>query len=128
MSNHPDIDPRREAEITKRLGQAFDFIRDAIESPQTLENIPDGSRLAFRDTEAAGYLLRLTAARRPDGDAEWTARITGYAKTPETPAGGKLQIDFAAVETGATAEAALDALVACIHRYWQGERAVEALR
>jgi hypothetical protein len=114
MSTH-DIDDATAAQIDQRLGQAFDFLRDVIDDPDILENLPDGSQLAFRDEEIDGYHLRLTAACRVNTDREWTARVTGLAEIPEASPEPHLHLALDAVGTGETAEAAFDALVARIY-------------
>jgi hypothetical protein len=98
--------------IEQRIDQAFAFMYDVIDDPDVLEEIPDGSRLEFRDIDCQGIRLRLTAYPSPDRAGWWIARITGPAEIaaaarslaskwespPTSPAGGP------------TAEAALDTL------------------
>ena len=61
MIDHDDMTPAQAAQIEKRIGQAFDFVRDVIDDRRTLEEIPNGSRLAFRDIVIQQTRIRLTA-------------------------------------------------------------------
>jgi hypothetical protein len=118
MNEHDDdIDDHRAKTIDQRIRQSFAFAQDVVENPSILEEIPDGSTLAFLDTETAGSHVRLTASRRANIDAKWTARATSGSHR-----------DSGFVETGETAEAALNALAARFHSFWQGDQAIEALR
>jgi hypothetical protein len=107
MIDQDDIAPERAALISKRIGQTFNFARDVIDDPRTLEVIPSGSQLTFRDVEIADRRFRLVAYRLPEPEARWAARLTGSAKT-----GGETGHGFmipASIESDVSAEAALDA-------------------
>jgi hypothetical protein len=41
MSDRRNIDPEEAAEVTRRIGQAFDFAQDVIDDPSVLQQIPD---------------------------------------------------------------------------------------
>lgn len=123
MTDNYDIDPKRAAEIERRMSQAFNFLRDVIDAPETLEQIPDGSTLRFHDIVADGRQLHLTAAQRAKIDPKWTARVTGPTLQ------GDAQPPYPqAVETGETAEAALGALAARFYSFRHAEQATDALR
>jgi hypothetical protein len=49
MNGYNEIDTARGAQIDRRLGQSFALARDVIDDPSILDDIPDGSRLTFRD-------------------------------------------------------------------------------
>jgi hypothetical protein len=107
MNEPHDIDEEQAAVIDKRLGQAFGFMRDVIDDPRTLEVIPSGSQLTFRDVEIADRRFRLVAYRLPGSEARWAARLTGSTKT-----GGETGHGFmipASIESDVSAETALDA-------------------
>ena len=119
MSDRRNIDPEEAAEVTRRIGQAFDFAQDMIDDPSVLQQIPDGSTLRFGGVDVAGVHVRLTASRRSGIDQVWTARVTGCSG-PEAPSSeprGAHHLDLEAVETGDTAEAALEALASRFHRF-----------
>jgi hypothetical protein len=112
VSDQDDIDPERAALISKRISQSFNFVRDVIDDPRTLEVVPSGSQLIFRDVEIPGRQLRLVAYRLPEPAARWAARLTGATKT-----GGDTGHGFmipASIESDISAEAALDAFAALI--------------
>jgi hypothetical protein len=122
MSDH-DIDPARAALIDRRIAQTFAFLRDVIEEPQLLEDIPEGSELRFRDVVWHQTEVRLTAHPSKDYPGYWTARITGpasiavHARHWEVPEefrgkgmGGKYLSPPPFPEVGSTPESALNAL------------------
>ena len=111
MSDHT-IDPERAALITKRIGQAFAFARDVIDTPRMLDEIPDGSTLFFRDVEFQGEHVRLIAHPSHDRPDWWTARVSGPAPLASgarqwTSPRGRPETFLA---SGPTAKDALDAL------------------
>jgi hypothetical protein len=109
--------------IDKRLAQAFAFARDVIDAPGTLEEIPDGSTLFFRDVMWQGQELHLTAHPSKEHPGWWVSRVSGPAhiattsrqwvppfETRTPAAGGKWGSPPTYPESRPTAEAALDAL------------------
>ncbi len=123
MTDHDDITPAQAAQIEKRIDQTFDFVRDIIDDPRTLEEIPDGSKLAFRDVVVQQFRVRLTAYPANDQTGCWIARVTGPAplaaegrnwRPPIQKPGiaGKWGSSPMSPERGETAAAALDALEA----------------
>lgn len=123
MTDHDDIPPAQAAQIEKRIGQTFGFVRDMIDDPRALEEIPDGSRLAFRDVVIQQTRVRLTAYPANDQTGTWIARVTGPAplaaagrsRRPPIESGGmagKWGSSPTSPERGETAAAALDALEA----------------
>jgi hypothetical protein len=76
-----DIDPVQAAQITERINQAFDFVRDVIDDPQILDTIPNGSELAFRDAVDQERSIRLTAYLPKHPGARWGARVSGVTST-----------------------------------------------
>ena len=137
--NDDDMTPAQVAQIDKRIAQAFDFMRDVIDDPRTLEEIPDGSRLAFRDVVIQQTRVRLTAYAAKDSPGYWIARVTGPAllaaegrswRPPIETRGmaGKWGRPPTSPERGETAAAALDALEAKLRNAdrpgWMPRRAV----
>jgi hypothetical protein len=61
MSDNDDIDSARAAQITLRIGQAFEFVGHAIDDPRMIEEIPSGSVLMFRDVVIGDTELHLAA-------------------------------------------------------------------
>ena len=120
MTDRRDIDPAQAAQITERIGQTFDFVRDAIANPRMLEEIPSGSMLRFRDVLVEDQHVRLTAYLPKQPGAQWNARVSGPV-TDGMPghsleAGRRLPWihgeRYPTVAGYDTAEAALDALEA----------------
>jgi hypothetical protein len=122
MTDRRDIDPEQAAQITERIGQTFNFVRDAIANPRMLEEIPSGSMLRFRDVFSEGQRIRLTAFLPKQPGAQWDARVTGTVleTIPERSAEAERQPPlihlerYPSVVGYETAEAALDALAAKI--------------
>ena len=118
MTGPHDLDPARVTQITERIDQGFDFIRDVIDNPEILETIPHESMLMFRNVSRRGRTIRLTAYLPKQPDARWGARVTGM--TPiAVPVASPLSESHTPLDalnrlprvTGHdTAEAALDAL------------------
>jgi hypothetical protein len=111
MSDKDGITPEQAALIDQRIGQTFAFLHDVIDAPTLLEQIPDGAILRFRDVtlERAQLRVRLTAYRAP-AMPTWAATVTGF-----TADDTKIEVGDQLVPTsvtGATPEAALDALEA----------------
>ena len=103
-----DITPEQAAMIDQRLGQAFAFLRDVLNHPDILEEIPDGATLRHRDVvlPESGLQVRLTAYRT-QGTPHWSATVTGIsANAAHKPVLPVMQA------SGATPEAAFDVLEA----------------
>jgi hypothetical protein len=77
MTDRRDIDPEQAAQITERIGQTFNFVRDAIANPRMLEEIPSGSMLRFRDVFSEGQRIRLTAFLPKQPGAQWDRNGVG---------------------------------------------------
>lgn len=103
-----DITAEQAAMVDQRLGQAFTFLRDVLDHPGILEEIPDGAMLRHRDVvlPESGVQVRLTAYQA-QGAPQWSATVTGISVNgAHEPALPDLRVD------GATPEAAFEALVA----------------
>jgi hypothetical protein len=120
MNDHDDVDPIQAAQITRRIGQTFDFVRDAIDNPRTLEKIPTGSVLFFREAIIDQTAFHLTAFAAKADAGQRTARVTGPSDV--------LSTGEHAEETGESAEVALDKFEARLREdtrlTWSGRRAV----
>ena len=139
MTDPDDITPAQAARIEKRIGQTFEFVRDMIDDPRSLEEIPNGSSLMFRDVMIQQTRVRLTAYPANDQTGHWVARVTGPAhmaaegrnlRPPVETVGiaGKWGSPPTSPERGETAAAALDALEAKLrdadHPEWMPRHAV----
>jgi hypothetical protein len=115
-----DLTPEQVATIDHRLDQTFAFIRDVVDDPVILGEIPSGSRLRFRDVAIGEEMIRLTAYPDVGPAWSWTARVTGpanWAAAGREPvsarpgeAGGMAERSVAHPEHGYTADDALSAL------------------
>lgn len=112
MNERHDFDDEEAALIDKRLGQGFNFMRDAIDNPRMLEVIPSGSQLTFRDVEIADHQFRLVAYQPPGSAERWAARLTGAS--PGMASAGHGVMTPASIESDISAEAALDAFAGLI--------------
>ena len=83
MKTLPDIDETQAAVIDQRIEQGFAFLRDALDRPELLTEIPDGATLRFRDValDREQGVVRLTAYQAP-GMPGWAATITGTTSGP----------------------------------------------
>ncbi len=123
MSEHRTYTPDQEAQITQRIGQAFDFLSDVLADPSILDDIPTESTLHFSEVLIGDTVFHLTAY--PDAPTaywpvRWTARVTGPAhwategrkEVRQTPpfAGGKWSSPPTHPEHGHTPEEALATL------------------
>jgi hypothetical protein len=124
MSTLPDIDEAQAATVDQRIEQGFAFLRDALDHPEMLTEIPDGATLRFRDValDWPHVVVRLTAYQTPAMPA-WAATITGATGSPHRwghvttwhihhPNGQRMR--FEAI--GKTADAALDTLETQVRR------------
>jgi hypothetical protein len=111
-ANDITITPEQAAMIDQRLGQAFAFLRDVLDNPGVLEEIPDGAMLRHRDVvlPETGVYVRLTAYRT-EGAPHWSATVTGISVNgAHAPALPVIQVG------GTTPEAAFDALETALLR------------
>jgi hypothetical protein len=75
---HPHtIDDERAALISQRIGETFDFVRDVIEDPAILEEIPDGSEIDIRHVMIDSHVYHIVAFRSESDSERWIARTTG---------------------------------------------------
>jgi hypothetical protein len=79
MSNPHVIGSERAAQITKRIGETFDFARDVLDDPSILEEIPDGAEIELRQVVISGQTYNIVAYRSEAGPERWIARTTGRA-------------------------------------------------
>jgi hypothetical protein len=133
-----DVDSVPAAQITERIDQTFDFVRDVIDDPRILETIPNGSELVFRDAVDQERSIRLTAYLPKHPGARWGARVSGVTSTAtagapppsETRATPDHGGGWPSVAGFDTSDAALDALVAELRAFapsgWAARRAIGA--
>jgi hypothetical protein len=126
MSIDHHISPSQVAQITERIGHTFDFVRDVLETPEILEEIPDGAVLYTRAVNWRGECLHLVAHRAEGETSNWVARVTAPAHIARTSQRWMAPIESRGMagkwgspptfpEQGPTAEAALDALEEKLH-------------
>jgi hypothetical protein len=112
-----DLTPEQIATIDQRLDQTIAFIRDVVDDPVILEEIPDGSTLRFLDVTIGDNAIRLTAYPDAGPAWSWTARVTGpanWAAIGRKPVSARLSDNGGMRDVspahGQTAEEALSAL------------------
>jgi hypothetical protein len=120
MSELPDIDDEQAKVIDRRLRQGFAFLRDVLDNPSIVDEIPSGSTLAYRDVAIDQGEIRLTAFRT-QGSSHWRVRVTGFSGeqgiTPGTFLWTVQPLFLSA--TWDSAEAAFDAFEATLQRVAQ---------
>jgi hypothetical protein len=132
MSIDHHISPSQAAQITERIGHTFDFVRDVLETPEILDEIPDGAVLYTRAVDWRGECLHLVAHRVEGKAGDWVARVTAPAHIARTSQRWMAPIESRGTasrwgspptfpEQGPTAEAALDALEEKLHDAEVGE-------
>ncbi len=77
MSERNAIDGKRAALITERIGETFDFMRDVLDDPTILEEIPDGAEIELRNVAIGEHPYRIVAYRSEGNPERWIARTTG---------------------------------------------------
>ena len=71
MKNSNTFSDAEANQIEQRIGQSFAFMRDVLDDPTLLDEIPSGSTLAFRDIVLLHDYVRLTAFRPATSTAQW---------------------------------------------------------
>jgi hypothetical protein len=130
MSDSDYDNAERNARIDKQFDETYRFYRDVIDDPQVLSVIPDGSVLKHRTIQFDDRRVQLTAHRPSESEEPWTVRVTswdsrgsldedklaiearlaGHLPASEPAPVRRVEDDDGLVRTGATADAALDAL------------------
>ena len=77
MNDSHAIDDKRAAQITERIGETFDFMRDVLDDPAILDEIPDGAEIELRNVTVGEQAYRIVAYRAESGPERWVARTTG---------------------------------------------------
>lgn len=77
MSTPHAINDKQAEQITKRIGETFDFARDVLDDPSILEEIPDGAEINIRHVAVSGHTYHIVAYRSESGPERWVARTTG---------------------------------------------------
>ena len=77
MSERNSIDDRRSAQITERIGETFDFMRDVLDDPAILDEIPAGAEIELRTVTIGDHAYRIVAYRSESDRERWIARTTG---------------------------------------------------
>jgi hypothetical protein len=77
MNERNAIDDKRAAQITERIGETFDFMRDVLDDPSLLEEIPDESEIELRTVTIGEHPYRIVAYRAESNPQRWIARTTG---------------------------------------------------
>lgn len=76
MSDRNIIDDSRAAQITERIGETFDFMRDVLDDPAILDEIPDGAEIELRNVTIGDHAYRIVAYRSESEPNRWLARTT----------------------------------------------------
>jgi hypothetical protein len=71
MKNSNTFSDAEVTQIDQRIGQSFAFMRDVLDDPSLLDEIPSGSTLAFRDIVLLRDYVRLTVFRPATSTADW---------------------------------------------------------
>jgi hypothetical protein len=71
MKNSNTFSDAEVTQIDQRIGQSFAFMRDVLDDPSLLDEIPSGSTLAFRDIVLLRDYVRLTVFRPATSTAKW---------------------------------------------------------
>ncbi len=77
MNDPHAIDDERAAQITERIGETFDFMRDVLDDPSILEEIPDGAEIELRNVTIGEHEYHIVAYRSESNPERWIARTTG---------------------------------------------------
>ena len=85
MSERNTIDDKRAAQITERIGETFDFMRDVLDDPSILEEIPDGAEIDVRNVTIGEHAYRIVAYRSESTPERWIARTTGRTNLDLVP-------------------------------------------
>ncbi len=108
MNDPHAVDDERAAQISERIGETFDFMRDVLDDPSILEEIPDGAQIELRNVVIGEQVYHIVAFRSENNPDRWVARTTGRANL------GKIHDHHFWVSirlySGVSAEAAMDSV------------------
>lgn len=82
----PRLSDEQVALADQGIAQLGAFLRDAVRQPETLNEIPSGSALAFHTMALPDEWqpVRLTAFQ-PQHDSRWSVRVTGFGDQETSP-------------------------------------------
>ena len=82
----PEIDDEQAKVIDRNLALGFAFLRDVLHRPEIVDEIPNGSTLAYRAISLSQFDLtvRLTAFH-PRRSRRWGVRVTGIGEFGSPP-------------------------------------------
>ena len=106
MSQRNAIDDKRAAQITERIGETFEFMRDVLDDPAILEEIPDEAEIELRNVTIGERAYRIVAYRSESSPERWFARTTGRTNLDRSP-GLSFWVSIRLV-SGVSAEAAMN--------------------
>jgi hypothetical protein len=108
MSDRNAIDDQRAAQITERIGETFDFMRDVLDDPSLLDEIPDEAEIELRNVTVGEHAYRIVAYRSESDPERWIARTTRHSH----PASGHDRQFWVSVRllSGVSAEAAMNSV------------------
>jgi hypothetical protein len=112
MNDPNAIDDERAARITERIGETFDFMRDVLDDPSILNEIPDEAEIEVRQVTISGQIYRIVAYRAESGPERWIARTTGRTSS-DTIRGHDFSVSIRLGST-VSVEAALDGVEAAL--------------
>jgi hypothetical protein len=84
MSDATEFNAEQAAQITERIGETFDFVRDVLNDPTILEDIPDGANLDLRNVTIQDHIYHIVAYPAAGGTNRWIARTTGATNVDES--------------------------------------------
>lgn len=108
MSSHNAIDDARAAKITERIGETFDFMRDVLDDPSLLQEIPDEAEIELRNVTVGEDEYRIVAYRSGSAPDRWIARTTGHTNRDSSRA-HRFWVSVRLL-SGVSAEAALNSV------------------
>ena len=85
MRERNAIDDKRAAQITERIGETFAFMRDVLDDPAILEEIPDGAEIELRNVTIGEHGYHIVAYRAESNPERWLARTTGRTNLDLAP-------------------------------------------
>jgi hypothetical protein len=82
----PDLSDDQAAEVDQGIERFGEFMRDVLQQPKIVNDIPDGSTLSLHRLNLPQYSqpVRLTAFR-PKHAERWSVRVTGFGDQEPAP-------------------------------------------
>jgi hypothetical protein len=120
MSDRNAIDNERAAQITERIGETFDFMRDVLDDPSLLEEIPDESEIELRTVTIGEHAYRIVAYRAESNPQRWIARTTGRSNL-DLPRDRRFWVSIQ-LHSDVSAEAAMNSVESALRAAAENDR------